>query len=191
MGYVPWVVGAVAWAIATALTKNGLLGFVVGVGTGIAAAVITVQVKRHSISARTKSYGTAETHQSTYEKLQARHTSITKRAKHLSEDSYTKQMRRLLGKAHSSRCRLTMRYETGNPLPGDPKVKTRDVDIYGLGEEYFDAYCHYRREVRTFKISRVLMARLTEQTFQIPISYAPSTWVTEGWGIVEDESELG
>ncbi|GAH74796.1 unnamed protein product, partial [marine sediment metagenome] len=62
-----------------------------------------------------------------------------------------------------------MRYETGNPEPGDPKVKTRDVEVYGLGEEYFDAYCYYRGEVRTFKISRVLTARLTDKTFQIPL----------------------
>jgi predicted DNA-binding transcriptional regulator YafY len=100
--------------------------------------------------------------------------------------SHTKRMRRLLSEAHFGRRCLTMHYETGNPGPGDPKVKTRDVEVYGLGEEYFDAYCYYRGEVRTFKISRVLTAHLTEKPFRIPPSYAPSTWVTEGWGVVED-----
>jgi hypothetical protein len=75
-----------------------------------------------------------------------------------------------------------MQYETGNPPPGDPPIKIRDVDIYGLGDEYFEAYCHYRCEVRTFKISRVLRVHLSEETYQIPRAYVPSTWVTEGRG---------
>ena len=194
MGYVPWVVGAAAWAIAAALTDSGWLGFVVGVGTGIAAAFITKQVKRHSMSTTTKPSDATKTRQSIYGKLPVTHAGTIQRPEELLEEKtpHTKRMRHLLSEAHFGRHRLRMRYETGNPEPGDPKIKTRDVEVYGLGEEYFDAYCHYRGEVRTFKISRVLTARLTEKTFQIPPSYAPSTWVTNGWGVVEeDESELG
>jgi len=62
----------------------------------------------------------------------------------------------------------------------------RDIGIYGLGDEYFEAYCHYRAEVRIFKISRVLWARLSSETYEIPRAYTPSTWVTEGWGDVDD-----
>lgn len=187
MGCLPWVVGAIAWAITAAVTDSGWLGFAVGVGTGIVAAVVAKQLERHSTST-TKPSDTTKTRQSSYGKSPARRTGTIERPKELLEEkaSHTKRMRRLLSEAHFGRRRLTMRYETGNPEPGDPKVKTRDVDVYGLGDEYFDAYCHYRGEVRTFKISRVLTARLTDKTFQIPPSYAPSTWVTDGWGVVED-----
>jgi len=194
MGYVPWVVGAAVWAIAAALTDSGWLGFVVGVGTGIAAAFITKQMKRHSMSTTTKPSDATKTRQSIYGKLPVTRTGTIQRPEELLEEKtpHTKRMRHLLSEAHFGRHRLRMRYETGNPEPGDLKIKTRDVEVYGLGEEYFDAYCYYRGEVRTFKISRVLTARLTEKTFQIPPSYAPSTWVTNGWGVVEeDESELG
>jgi len=92
------------------------------------------------------------------------------------------EIRQLLNLAYTTKQRLTMHYETGNPLPGDPPIKIRDIDIYGLGDEYFEAYCHYRGEVRTFKISRVLLAHLSNETYHTPHTYTPNTWVTEGWG---------
>ncbi|MBA7646582.1 hypothetical protein ES703_54347 [subsurface metagenome] len=96
------------------------------------------------------------------------------------------EIRRLLDSAYTTNQRLTMKYETGNPPPGDPPIKIRDIDIYGLRDEYFEAYCHYRREVRIFRISRVLWARLSSERYEIPYAYAPSSWVTEGWGEIED-----
>lgn len=97
-----------------------------------------------------------------------------------------RQTRQVLERGYAGRQRVTMKYETGNPLPGEPATKVRDIDVYGLGEEYFDAYCYYRNEVRTFKISRVLWANLTSGTYQIPNTYVPSSWVTYGWGEVQD-----
>ena len=96
------------------------------------------------------------------------------------------EIRRLLNLAYTTNQRLTMKYETGNPPPGDPPTKIRDIDIYGLGDEYFEAYCHYRHEVRIFRLSRVLWARLSSERYEIPHAYAPSSWVTEGWGEIED-----
>jgi hypothetical protein len=92
----------------------------------------------------------------------------------------------LLQLGYTKKLRLTMKYETRNPLPGEPAIKVRDIDIYGLGSEYFDVYCHYRSAQRTFKISRVLWARLSDETYQIPSDYVPSGWVTEGWGELKD-----
>lgn len=83
-----------------------------------------------------------------------------------------------------------MKYRTGHPLPGEPAIKVRDVDLYGLGEEYFEAYCHYRGEIRTFRISRVLWVSPSSQSYLVPDTYAPNTWVTEGWGeLAESEQE--
>ena len=104
----------------------------------------------------------------------------------LQRSSKEVEIRRLLDLAYTTKQRLSMKYETSNPLPGDPSIKIRDVDIYGLGDEYFEAYCLYRCEVRTFKISRVLWARLSSERYVIPHAYAPNSWVTEGWGEIED-----
>jgi hypothetical protein len=87
---------------------------------------------------------------------------------------------------YTKKLRLTIKYKTRNPLPGEPAIKIREVDVYGLGNEYFDAYCHFRNAQRTFKISRVLWARISEDTYQIPVEYIPSGWVTEGWGELKD-----
>lgn len=88
----------------------------------------------------------------------------------------------LLRLGYTRRLRVTMEYETGNPMPGEPALKVRDIDIYGLGNEYFDAYCHHRSAQRTFKISRVLWVRICDETYQIPPDYVPTGWVTEGKG---------
>ncbi len=96
------------------------------------------------------------------------------------------QIRELLQLGYIRKLRLTMKYKTGNPLPGEPAIKVRDIDIYGLGSEYFDAYCHYRSEQRTFRISRVISAQLSDITYQIPSDYTASGWVTEGWGELKD-----
>lgn len=99
------------------------------------------------------------------------------------------QIRRLLQQAYESHHRLTMTYETGNPIPGDPAIKTRDVDLYGVGDDYIDAFCYYRNEQRTFKISRIISVRLLEDRYEIPSRYTESGWVTDGWD--EIEGELG
>ena len=88
----------------------------------------------------------------------------------------------LLRLAYTKRLRVTVEYETGNPKPEEPARKVRDIDIYGLGNEYFDAYCHHRSAQRTFKISRVLWVRICDETYQIPPDYVPTGWVTEGKG---------
>jgi hypothetical protein len=92
----------------------------------------------------------------------------------------------LLLLAYRKRLRITMEYETGNPMPEESARKVRDVDIYGLGNGYFDAYCHYRKAQRTFKLSRVLWVRICDQIYQVPSDYAPTGWVREGEGEVAE-----
>jgi len=104
-----------------------------------------------------------------------------------STESKTVELLRL---GYTKKLRVTMEYETGNPMPGEPAIKVRDIDIYGLGNEYFDAYCHYRSAQRTFKISRVLWVRICDETYQIPPDYVPTDWVSEGKGeLAEATSE--
>ncbi len=87
----------------------------------------------------------------------------------------------LLQQGYQQRACMKIKYETGNPVSGEPAIKIREVDVYSIGSEYFDAYCHYRQEKRTFRISRVLAVTLTDRIYTIPRGYVPSGWVTDGY----------
>jgi hypothetical protein len=102
------------------------------------------------------------------------------------ESSETSEIYKVLDKGYFNRLRITIKYETGNPKPGEAVIKERAIDIYSLGKDYFDAYCHFRHEIRTFKKSRVLWARLSQATYSIPSSYVSSDWVVKGWGDLKD-----
>ena len=44
----------------------------------------------------------------------------------------------------------------------------RVIDIHGVGNRYVDAYCHLRKAMRRFKISRIQTVDITNLTFHIP-----------------------
>lgn len=96
-------------------------------------------------------------------------------------------IRRTLSRGYRESRAITIEYETTNPMPGQPAINIRDVEIYGLGKEYFDAFCHLRNDMRIFKISRVRWAQLATSTYEVPIEYTPTTWVEFGWGVVQDK----
>lgn len=61
---------------------------------------------------------------------------------------------------------------------GRPRI--REVDVYGVGENYFEGYCHLRKQIRTFKISRIGWTEISEKTFRRPDTYRLNRWVTTG-----------
>jgi len=66
--------------------------------------------------------------------------------------------------------RLRVRYQT----PGN-KAQLRDLDPYhGVrfeGDWYLVAYCHLRREIRTFSLARMITVEMLAETFAIPESF--------------------
>jgi predicted DNA-binding transcriptional regulator YafY len=50
--------------------------------------------------------------------------------------------------------------------PEDLEVSEREIDVYGSNGVYVDAYCRLRREPRTFRIDRILDARLLDALFE-------------------------
>ena len=50
----------------------------------------------------------------------------------------------------------------------------RAVDIYTYDGATFEGYCHLRQDVRHFRVERVLDARPTFMTYQIPADYQAS-----------------
>jgi predicted DNA-binding transcriptional regulator YafY len=76
--------------------------------------------------------------------------------------------------SHASR--LTQRVKIGyrNRTGGDTE---RTIDPYGvvnLGQRwYVAAYCHLRRDVRTFRIDRISSADMLEEPFEMPPDFDP------------------
>lgn len=62
------------------------------------------------------------------------------------------------------------------------QVTERLVNILGIGHGYIDAFDSRRKEIRTFKVSRIQWTELTANTFILPDSYSPSGWVSTGLG---------
>lgn len=98
------------------------------------------------------------------------------------------ETKRLLQQAYQNHNRITMTYETGNPVPREPAIKTRKVDLYGVGDDYVDAFCYYRNELRTFKISRIVSIHTSTEQYKIPSNYSESDWVKYGWGEIDFSS---
>ena len=50
-------------------------------------------------------------------------------------------------------------------------TRERCVDVYAIREPYFEGYCHFRNDVRQFRIDRVLDVKPTWQRYTIPPDY--------------------
>jgi predicted DNA-binding transcriptional regulator YafY len=71
-------------------------------------------------------------------------------------------------------------------------ISNRMIDPYYLvprgGHLYVIAYCHFRNEVRIFRLSRIQSIQLTEKTFLIQKSFKISEYLANRWSIfAEDE----
>ncbi|MEO8606347.1 MAG: YafY family protein [Chloroflexota bacterium] len=67
---------------------------------------------------------------------------------------------------------LLLEYQGGR---GEGNSTERVIDVYGLvyhaGYWYAAAYCHLRKDLRTFRLDRVVSARLLETTFKPPANF--------------------
>jgi predicted DNA-binding transcriptional regulator YafY len=71
---------------------------------------------------------------------------------------------------------LRIRYQK----PEDCEVSEREVEVYGFNGVYLDTFCRLRCEPRTFRIDRILEARLLDIPFQWDPSIA-AFLVRHGW----------
>jgi len=64
----------------------------------------------------------------------------------------------------------TVRFRYFTRYPGDGRVSLRDADPYSLvcldGTWYLTAYCHQRKDMRTFKLSRMEALTVTARVFE-------------------------
>lgn len=79
----------------------------------------------------------------------------------------------LLHRAYINKQRVEIEYISSTAQAGESFRKKREVDIYTLAQPYFEAYCHLREALRSFRIDRVISVRVLDETYRIPPDYNP------------------
>ncbi len=95
-----------------------------------------------------------------------------------------------LEEARRAKKRVKMEYYT---LERDAITK-RLVDPYGLINRlntwYLVAYCHWRKEIKMFRIDRIRKLEVTSQTFEIPLDFSLEDYMGDAWQVIRGESHL-
>ena len=81
---------------------------------------------------------------------------------------------KLLHEAFDKRMQVEIEYLSTSVQSGASPQRVRKVDVYHIREPYFEGYCHFRKDVRQFRLDRVLDARPTWQRYAIPSDYIPT-----------------
>lgn len=51
------------------------------------------------------------------------------------------------------------------------EFRKRNLDIYHKSRKYVIGYCHVRKGIRKFRTSRIASAKITNETYQIPLEF--------------------
>lgn len=54
---------------------------------------------------------------------------------------------------------------------GRAEFSKRKIDIYAKNSKYIAAYCHSRKDIRKFRISRINKAKITSDKYKIPNNF--------------------
>jgi predicted DNA-binding transcriptional regulator YafY len=87
-----------------------------------------------------------------------------------------KRINELLCKAFLKKQNIRIQYYS---LSSD-EIRYRDVSIYEIGKDWVIAYCHLRKEERTFIIKRIQAAALLNETYKIPKNWHSICKVSSG-----------
>ena len=94
-----------------------------------------------------------------------------------------------LAKATAQRKQLQLTYRK----PGQQKTEPRIVDPYHLaninGEWFLFAYCHLRRDIRTFVPARIQAAERTGKTFERPKKFSLEKRLKDSFGVHSGHGE--
>jgi predicted DNA-binding transcriptional regulator YafY len=96
-----------------------------------------------------------------------------------------------LARATAQRQQLELSYRK----PGRKATEPRVVDPYHLaninGEWFLFAYCHLRKELRTFVPARILSVSQTGRTFQRPKRFSLQQRLRDSFGVITGQEEYG
>lgn len=77
-------------------------------------------------------------------------------------------IRKILESAFEKRGRLAIEYVSSADEEGLGYKKERMIDIYKMKKDEVEAYCHFRKALRNFRINRILKAEPVNETYIVP-----------------------
>lgn len=81
---------------------------------------------------------------------------------------------KILTEAHQKRLQVEIDYLSQRAAGTESPRRVRCVDVYHIHEPYFEGYCHFRKDVRQFRIDRILDIKPTWQRYTIPPDFVPT-----------------
>ncbi len=81
---------------------------------------------------------------------------------------------KFLQEAFDKRLQVEIEYLSQSVLSGDSPQRVRRVDVYHIREPFFEGYCHFRQDVRQFRIDRIVDIKPTWNRYTIPSDFIPT-----------------
>lgn len=73
------------------------------------------------------------------------------------------------------------------------EITTRTINPYHLmfrqGAWYLIAYCHWRKEVKIFRIDRIKEIKISDEKFETPSKFSLSTYMGKSWQVVRGKDQ--
>lgn len=83
------------------------------------------------------------------------------------------KIKRLLATAFNKRKSVKIKYCS---LSSD-ETKYREISIYSISSDFVVAYCHLRKEIRTFITKRIISAAILSKDYDIPNNFNSRRYV--------------
>jgi DEAD/DEAH box helicase domain-containing protein len=84
---------------------------------------------------------------------------------------------KMLMEAFEKRLQVEIDYLSQSLASGESARRVRRVDVYAVREPYFEGYCHVRKDVRQFRIDRILDIKPTWERYTVPQDFVPTAAV--------------
>jgi len=81
---------------------------------------------------------------------------------------------KMLTEAYGKRLQVEIEYLSQSVASGESARRVRRVDVYHVREPYFEGYCHFRKDVRQFRIDRIIDIKPTWERYTIPPDFVPT-----------------
>ena len=85
------------------------------------------------------------------------------------------------------RCRISY-LKSGHDGPSDRTLDPYEI-VEARGNWFVVGYCGLRRDVRVFRVDRIIDLEITDESFELPASFAPEDWVEDGRVFRADDTE--